>query len=65
MPGFSWLRLRLSWLLVPYVIFLVPLPWINRIEPSVWGIPFFIFWLLCATLATPLAIAAAGLRGRR
>nr|WP_323188064.1 DUF3311 domain-containing protein [Streptomyces sp. NBC_01264] len=53
------------WLFVPYVLFLAPLPWVNRSEPAVGGVPFLMFWIMCATLATPLAILAAGQRGAR
>ncbi|MGP3683250.1 DUF3311 domain-containing protein [Streptomyces sp. IBSNAI002] len=58
-------RYRLLWLLVPYVLFLAPLPWVNVVEPTVGGVPFLMFWIMCATLATPFAILAAGLRDER
>ncbi|MCX4784348.1 DUF3311 domain-containing protein [Streptomyces sp. NBC_01264] len=65
MPGIELRRYRLLWLFVPYVLFLAPLPWVNRSEPAVGGVPFLMFWIMCATLATPLAILAAGQRGAR
>ncbi|BAU83523.1 hypothetical protein SLA_2600 [Streptomyces laurentii] len=45
-------RPHLLWLLVPYVLFVVALPFVNR------GI-FLFFWLLGATVLTPLAVGLA------
>ncbi|AXG82499.1 DUF3311 domain-containing protein [Streptomyces paludis] len=47
------------WLLVPFVLFLVALPWVNRVRPVVLGLPFLPFWLLAATLLTPLSVSLA------
>nr|WP_202447160.1 DUF3311 domain-containing protein [Streptomyces sp. SID5468] len=44
------------WLLVPYALFLVALPLVNRVRPTVFGIPFLFFWMLLATVATPVAV---------
>ncbi|UQA95219.1 DUF3311 domain-containing protein [Streptomyces halobius] len=46
----------LLWLLVPYVLFLVALPLANRVTPTVLGLPFLFFWMLLATLLTPVAV---------
>ncbi|MFE1177321.1 DUF3311 domain-containing protein [Streptomyces sp. NPDC058773] len=54
-PG-SRRRPALLWLLLPYVLFLVVLPLVNRVTPTVLGLPFLFFWMLLATLATPLAV---------
>ncbi len=48
-------RPQLLWLLVPYVLYLGALPWVNRVEPVVLGLPFLFVWLLGATLLTPVA----------
>ncbi|MFE4591257.1 hypothetical protein [Streptomyces laurentii] len=45
-------RPHLLWLLVPYVLFVAALPFVNR------GI-FLFFWLLGATVLTPLAVGLA------
>jgi hypothetical protein len=60
-------RRHLLWLLVPYVLYLGVLPLVNRVHPVVFGIPFLFFWMLAATLATPLAVwlAYRGDRRRR
>ncbi|WP_229898843.1 DUF3311 domain-containing protein [Streptomyces hiroshimensis] len=49
-------RPALLWLLVPYVLFLGVLPLVDRVRPTVLGLPFFFFWLLAATLLTPVAV---------
>lgn len=49
-------RPQLLWLLVPYVLYLGALPFVNRVEPVVLGLPFLFFWLLGATLLTPVAV---------
>ncbi|MGW1379235.1 DUF3311 domain-containing protein [Streptomyces sp. NPDC002446] len=55
-PVRSRLRPALLWLLLPYVLFLAVLPLVNRVRPTVFGLPFLVFWMLVATLATPLSV---------
>ncbi|MER5441384.1 DUF3311 domain-containing protein [Streptomyces sp. NPDC002790] len=43
------------WLLVPFVLYIGALPFVNRVEPVVFGLPFLFVWLLGATLLTPVA----------
>ncbi|MGG2462783.1 DUF3311 domain-containing protein [Streptomyces sp. RGM 3693] len=54
-PG-SRKRPALLWLLLPYVLFLVVLPFVNRVTPTVLGLPFLFFWMLLATLLTPVSV---------
>ncbi|MET9292871.1 DUF3311 domain-containing protein [Streptomyces sp. NPDC003077] len=49
-------RATLLWLLAPYVLYLAVLPLVNRVTPTVLGLPFLFFWLLLATLFTPVAV---------
>ncbi|MET9363178.1 DUF3311 domain-containing protein [Streptomyces sp. NPDC006632] len=49
-------RSQLLWLGVPYLLYLGALPFVNKVRPVVFGVPFLFFWLLIATLVTPLAI---------
>ncbi|MFI6469429.1 DUF3311 domain-containing protein [Streptomyces sp. NPDC050516] len=49
-------RSHVLWLGVPYLLYLGALPFVNKVRPVVFGLPFLFFWLLIATLATPLAI---------
>ncbi|WP_078894625.1 DUF3311 domain-containing protein [Streptomyces sp. CT34] len=53
------------WLLVPYVLFLAVLPLVNRVVPTVAGLPFLFFWMLLATLLTPVAVWLAHRGGLR
>ncbi|MFI5660748.1 DUF3311 domain-containing protein [Streptomyces sp. NPDC051684] len=48
-------RPHLLWLLVPFVLYIGALPFVNRVEPVVFGLPFLFVWLLAATLLTPVA----------
>lgn len=52
-------RPTLLWLLIPYVLFLGTLPLVDRIRPTVLGLPFLFAWLLLATLLTPAAVLLA------
>ncbi|MFI7382975.1 DUF3311 domain-containing protein [Streptomyces sp. NPDC049813] len=49
-------RPQLLWLLVPFVLYVGALPFANRVEPVVLGLPFLFVWLLAATLLTPVAV---------
>ncbi|MGI5528296.1 DUF3311 domain-containing protein [Streptomyces syringium] len=52
-------RPALLWLLAPYTLFLGVLPLVDRVHPTVAGLPFLFFWLLLATLLTPAAVFLA------
>ncbi|MDG9688454.1 DUF3311 domain-containing protein [Streptomyces sp. DH18] len=58
-------RPQLLWLLVPYVLYLGVLPFVNRVTPLVFGVPFLFAWLLGATLLTPVAVWLARRGDRR
>nr|WP_223183147.1 MULTISPECIES: hypothetical protein [unclassified Streptomyces] len=45
-------RPQLVWLLLPYVLFVAALPFVNRV-------PLLVLWLLGATLVTPVAVGLA------
>ncbi|WP_338696933.1 DUF3311 domain-containing protein [Streptomyces sp. Q6] len=49
-------RPHLLWLLVPFVLYVGALPFVNRVEPVVLGLPFLFAWLLASTLLTPVAV---------
>ncbi|WP_030023715.1 DUF3311 domain-containing protein [Streptomyces monomycini] len=49
-------RPTLLWLLVPHVLYLGVLPLVNRVTPTVLGLPFLVFWMLLATLLTPASV---------
>lgn len=41
---------------VPFIGFLGLLPWANRIEPYVLGLPFLLFWLVLWMVISPLLL---------
>jgi hypothetical protein len=49
-------RKSLWWLLGPPVVYLAALPLVNQVEPVVLGLPFMMFWMLLATLLSPLFV---------
>lgn len=49
-------RKSLAWLAGPIVLFVIALPLYNRVEPLVFGLPFFMFWMLVGTLLTPVFV---------
>ncbi|WP_405780494.1 DUF3311 domain-containing protein [Streptomyces sp. NBC_00859] len=49
-------RPQLLWLLVPFVLFLGAVPFVNRVRPVLLGLPFLFLWMIAATLLTPLAV---------
>ncbi|MGK5640577.1 DUF3311 domain-containing protein [Streptomyces sp. URMC 126] len=49
-------RPALLWLLAPYALYLAALPLVNRVHPTILGLPFLFFWLLLATLLTPAGV---------
>ena len=45
--------------LVPALALVIGLPFVNRIEPVVFGLPFLLFWILGWVLLTPVFLAVA------
>ncbi|MER2090044.1 DUF3311 domain-containing protein [Sporosarcina sp. JAI121] len=41
---------------VPFIGFLGLLPWANRIEPYILGMPFLLFWLVLWMVISPLLL---------
>ncbi len=52
-------RLALIFGAVPFVTLVLSLPFVNRIEPFVLGLPFVLFWIALWVALTPLALFAA------
>ena len=49
-------RRSLLWLTVPFLLFVLAIPFANRIDPVVLGLPFLAFWVLIGVILSPLAI---------
>jgi hypothetical protein len=58
-------RLSLTVAFVPALALVAGLPFVNRLEPVVLGLPFLLSWILGWVLATPLFLAAAYLLADR
>jgi hypothetical protein len=50
---------------IPVLALIAALPFVNRLEPVVFGLPFLLFWILGWVLATPALLALAYLIARR
>jgi hypothetical protein len=50
--------LRVVLALVPAVMLSLAIPFVNRDQPRVFGLPFLLFWILAWVVLTPLFLAA-------
>jgi len=50
---------------IPVVALIAGLPFVNRLEPVLLGLPFLLFWTVGWVLATPALLAVAYLIARR
>ena len=50
---------------IPVVALIAALPFVNRLEPVLLGLPFLLFWTVGWVLATPALLALAYLIARR
>ena len=50
---------------VPFITLVFMLPFVNRIEPVIIGLPFLLFWTVCWIFLTPFILLAAYLLQRR
>ncbi len=52
-------RVALVLALIPATALVAGLPFVNRIQPIVLGLPFLLFWILGWVLVTPIFLAIA------
>jgi hypothetical protein len=52
-------RLALATAFIPALALVAGLPFVNRLEPVVLGLPFLLFWILAWVVATPGFLALA------
>ncbi len=45
--------------ILPFLTLVFALPFVNRIEPMILGLPFILFWILSWVILTPLILLAA------
>ncbi len=44
---------------VPFITLVLALPFVNRVEPLILGLPFVLFWIVFWVALTPLLLFAA------
>lgn len=44
---------------IPFITLALALPFINRVEPFILGLPFVLFWIILWVALTPLALFGA------
>jgi len=44
---------------IPFLTLVFALPFVNRIEPLIFGLPFVLFWILLWVILTPACLFAA------
>lgn len=50
---------------LPFLTLVFALPFVNRIEPMILGLPFILFWILSWVILTPLILFAAYLAEKK
>lgn len=59
----SWMKKGTKYALIlgaiPFITLVFALPFVNRIKPVVFGLPFILFWILCWVILTPLILFIA------
>lgn len=48
--------LRVGIALLPVLMLSIAVPFVNRIDPRIFGLPFVLAWILAWVLATPAAL---------
>lgn len=57
-------RLAFAVAIAPVLVLVVGLPFVNHLEPVLFGLPFLLVWIVGWVAATPLFLAAAYLLAR-
>jgi hypothetical protein len=57
--------LRVFLAAIPLTALTVAVPFVNRVEPRVFGLPFLLFWIAAWVLLTPVALWTVGRLERR
>jgi hypothetical protein len=52
-------RLALAVAVIPGLVLVAGLPFVNRLEPIVFGLPFLLCWIVGWVMVTPLFLGAA------
>ena len=52
-------KIALSLALIPFLMLVLALPFVNHIRPVVFGLPFLLFWIVVWVFLTPFILMAA------
>ncbi len=52
--------LRTALVLVPILALTIAVPFVNRLDPTVFGLPFVLFWVVAWVFATPIFLWFVG-----
>jgi hypothetical protein len=52
-------KIALSLALIPFLMLVLALPFVNQIRPFVLGLPFLLFWIVLWIFLTPFILMAA------
>ncbi|EAX47685.1 hypothetical protein TcarDRAFT_1107 [Thermosinus carboxydivorans Nor1] len=44
---------------IPFITLIFAIPFVNRLEPMIWGMPFLLWWIVVNVLLTPLWLGLA------
>jgi hypothetical protein len=58
-------KLALLFAAIPFLTLVFALPWVNRLEPVILGLPFLLFWILFWVVLTPPILFTAYLCEKR
>jgi hypothetical protein len=52
-------KIALGFALIPFLMLVLALPFVNRVKPFVLGLPFLLFWIVLWVFLTPFILMAA------
>jgi len=52
-------KLALAFALIPFLMLVLALPFVNQLRPYVLGLPFLLFWIVLWIFLTPFVLMAA------
>lgn len=44
---------------LPFITLVLAIPWANRVEPMIWGMPFLLWWIVVNVLLTSVWLRLA------
>jgi len=52
-------KFALGFASLPFLMLILALPFVNRLKPFIFGLPFLLFWIVFWVLLTPFILMAA------